>query len=123
MARQLTEMQQRFLDVLFEEAGGNVVAAKKLAGYSESSSTTDITRGLKEEILEATQMYLARNAPQAAVAIAGSLSDPTQLGIRDKLSAAKELLDRTGLIKTEKVQVEASGGVVLMPPKNIEGDY
>ena len=123
MAKQLTEKQQRFLDVLFEEAGGNVVAAKKLAGYSESSSTSDITKGLKDEILEATQLYLARNAPQAAVAIAGSLSDPTQLGIRDKLSAAKELLDRTGLIKTEKVQVEASGGVVLMPPKNSEGDY
>ena len=122
MARQLTEMQQRFLDVLFEEAGGNVVTAKKLAGYSESSSTSDITKGLKDEILEATQLYLARNAPQAAVAIAGSLSDPTQLGIRDKLSAAKELLDRTGLIKTEKVQVEASGGVVLMPPKNNEDD-
>tara|TARA_E500000081_G_scaffold150727_1_gene179740 strand:+ start:3292 stop:3660 length:369 start_codon:yes stop_codon:yes gene_type:complete len=122
MARQLTEMQQRFLDVLFEEAGGNVVTAKKLAGYSESSSTSDITKGLKDEILEATQLYLARNAPQAAVAIAGSLSDPTQLGIRDKLSAAKELLDRTGLIKTEKVQVEASGGVVLMPPKNNEED-
>ena len=122
MARQLTEMQQRFLDVLFEEAGGNVVTAKKLAGYSESSSTSDITKGLKDEILEATQLYLARNAPQAAVAIAGSLSDPKQLGIRDKLSAAKELLDRTGLIKTEKVQVEASGGVILMPPKNNEED-
>ena len=123
MAKQLTEKQQRFLDVLFEEAGGNVVTAKKLAGYSESSSTSDITKGLKDEILEATQLYLARNAPQAAVAIASSLSDPTQLGIRDKLSAAKELLDRTGLIKTEKVQVETSGGVVLMPPKNSEGDY
>tara|TARA_B100001250_G_scaffold38052_1_gene30393 strand:+ start:6849 stop:7220 length:372 start_codon:yes stop_codon:yes gene_type:complete len=123
MARQLTEKQQRFLDVLFEEAGGSVVLAKKLAGYSESSSTSDITKGLKDEILEATQLYLARNAPQAAVAIASSLSDPTQLGIRDKLSAAKELLDRTGLIKTEKVQVETSGGVVLMPPKNSEGDY
>jgi len=45
------------------------------------------------------------------------LYDPTELGIRDKMSAAKELLDRTGLIKTEKVQVEASGGVMLMPPK------
>ena len=45
MARQLTEMQQRFLDVLFEEAGGNVVTAKKLAGYSESSSTSDIRYG------------------------------------------------------------------------------
>lgn len=122
MAKQLTEKQQKFIDVLFEEAGGNVVLAKKLAGYSETSSTTDITKGLKDEILEATQLYMARNAPQAAVAIAGSLSDPTQLGIRDKLSAAKELLDRTGLIKTEKVQVEASGGVILMPPKNSEGD-
>ena len=120
--RQLTEKQQKLLNVLFDEAGGNFSIAKKLAGYSESSSTTDITRGLKEEILEATQMYLARNAPQAAVAIASSLSDPTQLGIRDRLSAAKELLDRTGLIKTEKVQVETSGGVVLMPPKNSEGD-
>lgn len=122
MARQLTEMQQKFIDVLFEEAAGNVVTAKKLAGYSESSSTSDITKGLKDEILEATQLYLARNAPQAAVAIAGSLSNPTQLGIRDKLSAAKELLDRTGLIKTEKVQVETSGGVILMPPKNNEDD-
>ena len=118
MARQLTDKQQKFLDVLFEEAGGSVILAKKLAGYSETSSTSDITKGLKDEILEATQLYMARNAPQAAVAIAGSLSDPTQLGVRDRLAAAKELLDRTGLIKTEKVQVETSGGVVLMPPKN-----
>ena len=29
----------------------------------------------------------------------------------------KELLDRVGLIKTEKVQVEASGGVMILPPK------
>ena len=40
-----------------------------------------------------------------------------QLGIRDRLGAAKELLDRVGLIKTEKVQVEASGGVMILPPK------
>ena len=26
----------------------------------------------------------------------GALYDPTELGIRDKMSAAKELLDRTG---------------------------
>ena len=119
MARQLNERQQKFLNVLFEEAGGDVVAAKKLAGYAETTSTTEIVRGLKEEILEATQMYMARNAPKAAMAMTGALYDPTELGIRDKMSAAKELLDRTGLIKTEKVQVEASGGVMLMPPKAV----
>jgi len=33
MARQLTELQQKFLDVLFDEAGGDVNRAKVLAGY------------------------------------------------------------------------------------------
>jgi hypothetical protein len=122
MARELNERQQKFLDVLFEEAGGDVVSAKKLAGYSENTPTTAIVKGLKEEILEATQMYMARNAPKAAMAMTGALYDPTELGIRDKMAAAKELLDRTGLIKTEKVQVEASGGVMLMPAKAIVED-
>ena len=119
VARQLTAKQQVFLNVLFDEAAGNVTLAKKIAGYSDSTSTSEIVKGLKEEILEATQLYMARNAPQAAVAMAGALMDPTELGIRDKMSAAKELLDRTGLVKTEKMQVEASGGVMLMPPKAI----
>jgi len=107
MSRQLTERQQKFLDVLFDGAGGDVAQAKVLAGYSETSSTTDIIKSLKEEI-------------KAAVAMVSGVDDPTQLGIRDKLSASKELLDRVGLIKTEKVQVEASGGVMILPPKNKE---
>ena len=122
MPRELNERQQKFLEVLFEDAGGDVVAAKKLAGYSDNTPTTAIVKGLKEEILDATQMYMARNAPKAAMAMVGGLYDPTELGIRDKMSAAKELLDRTGLVKTEKMQVEASGGVMLMPPKAIVVD-
>jgi len=117
MGRQLTEKQQKFMAVLFDEAGGDMVTAKKMAGYSDATTTTEIVKGLKEEILEATQMYMARNAPKAAMAMTGALYDPTELGIRDKMSAAKELLDRVGLVKTEKMQVEASGGVMLMPPK------
>ena len=122
MARELTTKQQVFLNVLFDEADGNMVTAKKLAGYSDSTTTTEIVKGLKEEILEATQMYMARNAPKAAMAMTGTLYDPTELGIRDKMGAAKELLDRVGLVKTEKMQVEASGGVMLMPPKAVVED-
>jgi hypothetical protein len=122
VARQLTAKQQVFLNALFDEAGGSVILAKKIAGYADTSSTSEIVKGLKEEILEATQLYMARNAPQAAVAMAGALMDPTELGIRDKMVAAKELLDRTGLVKTEKMQVEASGGVMLMPPKAVVED-
>ena len=119
MARELNEKQQKFLEVLFDEAGGDMVAAKKLAGYADTTPTTSIVKGLKEEILEATQMYMARNAPKAALAMTGALYDPTELGIRDKMSAAKELLDRVGLVKTEKMEVKASGGVMLMPPKAV----
>jgi len=122
MSKQLTEMQQTFLQVLFDQAGGDVVTAKKLAGYSDGTSTSDIVKSMKEEIMEATQLYMSRNAPRAAVAMVGGLTDPTELGIRDKMAAAKELLDRTGLVKTEKMQVEATGGVMLMPTKKMEDD-
>ena len=122
MTRALTEKQQKLLAVLFDEAGGDIVAAKKIAGYSDATSSTEIINSLKEEILDATSAYMARNAPKAAMAMVGALYDPTELGIRDKMSAAKELLDRTGLVKTEKMQVEAKGGVMLMPPKQMDED-
>jgi hypothetical protein len=122
MSRQLTAKQQVFLNVLFDEAEGNMITAKKIAGYSDTTTTTEVVKGLKDEILEATQMYMARNAPRAAMAMTGALVDPTELGIRDKMVAAKEVLDRVGLVKTEKMQVEASGGVMLMPPKAVVED-
>ena len=117
MARKLTERQQKFIDALFADANGNIKDAKIIAGYSPNTNNNEIITSLKDEILDATQTYMAGNAPKAAVAMVTGIDDPTQLGIRDKMSAAKELLDRTGLIKTEKVQVEASGGVMLMPTK------
>jgi len=122
MARQLTEQQQKFLDVLFDEANGDILTAKKLAGYSNTTTTTQVVKSLKEEIIDATQLFMSRNAPKAAMSMVGALYDPTELGIRDKMQAAKELLDRTGLVKTEKMQVEAKGGVMLMPPKQMDDD-
>ena len=122
MARKLTERQQKFIDALFADANGNIKDAKIIAGYSPNTNNNEIITSLKDEILDATQTYMAGNAPKAAVAMVAGIDDPTQLGIRDKMSAAKELLDRTGLIKTEKVQVEASGGVMLMPTKQVVED-
>lgn len=116
----LTEKQQKFLDVLFDEAGGDVVRAKELAGYSPNNSTTEIIKAIKEEVVEATQLYMARNAPRAAMSIVSGMVEPTELGMKDKLTAAKDLLDRVGLVKTEKLQVEASNGLMILPPKDID---
>ena len=88
--------------------------------YKWSEGSLERIKSLKDEVLEATQLYMSRNAPRAAVAMVSGLLDPTELGIRDKMSAAKELLDRTGLVKTEKMQVESTGGVMLLPAKDNE---
>jgi len=117
MARTLTEKQQKFLDVLFDEAGGDVVQAKKLAGYNEASSTTMIVESLKEEIADKTRTWFARTAPKAAMAMTQALYDPTELGIKEKMLAAKDLLDRAGLGKVEKLDVTSGGGIFYLPPK------
>ena len=122
MTRKWTDRQQKFIDALFSEANGSIKDAKIIAGYSPNSNNNEIISALKDEILEATQTYMAGNAPKAAVAMVSSIDDPTQLGIRDRLSASKEILDRIGLVKTEKMQVEATGGVMLMPPKDKSSD-
>ena len=120
MARQLTEKQQKFLNVLFDEARGSVVEAKRLAGYSENNSTTEIVKALKEEIVEITQLYMARNAPVAAMSLVDGMVEPTQLGLRDKLVAAKDLLDRVGLVKKDKIDItgQVAHGIFILPAKD-----
>tara|TARA_R110002153_G_scaffold63216_5_gene169730 strand:- start:3403 stop:3774 length:372 start_codon:yes stop_codon:yes gene_type:complete len=118
MARSLTENQQKFLEVLFDDAGGDVVLAKRLAGYSENTPTRLIVEALKDEIAEATRSYFSRSAPKAVMALVGALSDPTELGIKEKMAAAKDLLDRAGLGKVDKVDVTSNGGgIFYLPPK------
>lgn len=117
MAKTLTEKQQKFLEVLFDEAGGDACQAKKLAGYSDTTSTSFIVESLKDEITDKTRSYFARTAPKAAMAMVGALYDPTELGIRDKMTAAKDLLDRAGLGKVERVDVTTGGGVFYLPAK------
>jgi len=118
MTRVLTDNQTKFLEVLFDEAGGNHALAKKLAGYSENTPTKTVRDSLKAEIMSATTEYLVQIAPKAAVAMAKALDDPTELGIRDKMAAAKDLLDRGGFGKVERVDVNSSsGGVFILPAK------
>jgi len=118
MKKELTEQQRKFLEVLFsDEAKGNLSKAKVLAGYSPDYPTRQLTNSLKDEIIEATRLHIAMNAPRAVMAVIGGIEDPTELGIKEKLNAAKDLLDRAGLVKTEKVEVNASGGLMILPAK------
>ena len=56
--RNLTDMQEKFLDVLFAEAKGNPREAARLAGYSENSYSK-VIRNLKREITELAENHLS----------------------------------------------------------------
>lgn len=118
--RVLTDQQKLFLEALFGDARGNPVTARKMAGYSEGYNTRDIMNSLKDEILDMTRLYLATNGPKAAFSMIDAMEDPTELGVKEKMVAAKDVLDRIGIVKTEKVQVEASNGLMILPAKDSE---
>ena len=117
MARNLTEKQQKFLDVLFEEAKGNPSKAMKLAGYAQGIGSTSVLNALQDEVAELTKKFLATRGPQAAWSMMDVLNNPTDLGNKEKMAAAKDLLDRAGFVKTEKVEVKTESPLFILPPK------
>lgn len=120
MSKKLNEKQQKFLDVLFSEAGGDFLAAKRLAGYSENSSTADIVRPLRGEIAAKTEEFIGVSSAKAAYAMYDVLSNPTELGNKERMTAAKDLLDRAGFKPKEKVEVTAPNPLFILPAKTDE---
>ena len=121
--KSLTDKQSAFLEALLGEARGNIRAAMDIAGYSKTTATTEVVGPLSEEITERAGMMLAINAPKAAFGIIDVLDDPSALGARNAISAAREVLDRTGLVKKEQVEVSGNaGGIFILPPKTANDD-
>ena len=116
--KRLTDKQEAFLDALMSEARGNIRAAMDIAGYSKSTKSSEVVGPLKDDIIERASMMLALNAPKAAFGIVDVLDDPSALGARNAISAAREVLDRSGIVKKEQVEVTTNtGGLFVLPPK------
>ena len=113
----MTEQQEKFLNALFGEAQGNFRQAMDIAGYAKTEYPARLIRQMKNEIIERAEYMLAANAPKAVLSMAGILDDPSALGNRDRLAAAKAILDRAGLVKTEKIEHKTQGAsIILLPP-------
>lgn len=121
MSKSLSDQQKLFLEVLFNEANGDPLEAKRIAGYSETYPVSQIIKVLRDEIVEATRDYLARNGPKAALKMVSILDSPAQLGAKEILAASKEVLDRVGVVKTEKVEL-GGAGIFIIPAKKEEED-
>jgi len=127
MKKELTIKQQTFLDNLMS-CNGNARQAAEIAGYSEGSYTS-VVKALKTEIIELAESILAQSAPKAAlklVEVMDSDNPIPQANVR--LQAAQTVLDRVGLAKTDKldVNVQGSNGLFILPAKQeviVEGEY
>lgn len=113
-----TEKQQKFLDALFNEARGDLYEAKKIAGYSKYTPMKDVITPLADEVTELTRQYIATYGPKAMFSVADVMEDPTALGNKEKLNAAKDFLDRSGLKGAERVEVKAESPLFILPEKS-----
>ena len=120
MGRTLTGKQEKFLAVLFEEARGIPARATELAGYAAGTASTTIMNTLQEEIADLTKKFIATRGPQAAYSMVNVMENPTDLGNKEKMAAARDLLDRAGFVKTDKVEVTAESPLFILPPKSYE---
>jgi len=118
--RNYTSKQQAFLDALYTNSTGDITQAMVSAGYTEGAGSTALVKSLKNEILEIANLILTRNAPKAANKLVNIMdSDAPIPQANQKLNAAQSLLDRVGLVKENRLQVDhnVTGGIFVMPAK------
>ena len=127
--RKLTEKQQSFLNNIIETKG-NLKLSAELAGYS--GNHYQVIQSLKQEIVDLASDVLAREAPLAAFKLVEVLqSDKALPQANVKLQAAQTILDRVGLGKKERLDVNhnVQGGIFILPEKQTidisaeDGDY
>jgi len=127
--KELTQMQEAFLEALCSEARGDIRAAMNAAGYSPNTRISEVVTPLRDEIVDRASMVLAMNAPKATFSMVDVLNDPGSMGARNAVAAATQILDRTGLVKKEQIEIKGpEGGVFILPPKKVtpaddEADY
>ena len=115
--RKLTEKQESFLNNLIETKGDLKLSAE-LAGYS--GNHYQVIQSLKKEIVDLASEVLAREAPKAAFKLVEVLSSDKALPQANvKLQAAQTILDRVGLGKKERLDVNhnVQGGIFILPEK------
>ena len=115
--KELTVKQQSFLDHLVE-TNGDAKKSAELAGYS--GNHYQVLKALKNEVLELTTEVLAQSAPQAAFKLLDIMNSDAQIPqANNKLQAAQTILDRVGIAKTERLDInhKVAGGIFIMPEK------
>ena len=118
--RNLTDMQEKFLDALYGEARGNPREAARIAGYSDHSYPK-VVRNLRKEITELAELHLSTHSAKAANRLITLLDeDGTSPQASIRLAAANSILDRVGITKKDQLDInmKAVHGIFILPAKD-----
>jgi len=117
----LTEKQELLIELLFNsETGLSPSECAKKAGYPSLSQAMQ-SKALTKVILENTQKYLAINGPRAAMSLMSIIDEPDKKGAAHSIAAAKEVLDRGGLVKKDlTTEEQTQTNVIIQLPKQNE---
>jgi len=118
--KELSTQQKTFIDLLFGEAEGNPKKAGELAGYAPTSYPK-VVKALKDEILERAEYSLALNSAKAVKGLVDSLDEDGKTpGVNIRMEAAKQILDRVGLVKKDKIEMtgQVAHGIFILPAKD-----
>ena len=119
--KELTAQQKTFINVLVGEAHGNPKKAGEIAGYAPSSYPM-VIKALKDEIIERAEYSLALHSAKAVKGLVDALDEDGKTpGVNIRMEAAKQILDRVGLVKKEKIDINAQValGIFVLPAKDI----
>lgn len=116
--RNYTVKQRKFLKLFAKEGFKNAKMCAEKAGYN-TSGIWQVLMSLREDIEEIARCTLLGAAPVAAETMVNILEGGSSLGNREKIAAAKEVLDRVGIVKPETVNHnhQVSGGLFILPMK------
>jgi len=114
--RTLTEKQQKFLDAL--ALHGDIDLAIETAEYA-SNSKWNVVQSLRKEIADIASGVLASSSVSAALKLKDIITSSSPVPqAAAKIQACNSVLDRTGHSKVEKLEVNAEGGLFILPAKD-----
>lgn len=125
--REFTPKQKKFLTLYANNNFLNPKECAEKAGYK--TDYWNLISSLKQDIKEIAESILIGAAPEAASTVTSLLSsDKPVANAQTKLAAAREVLDRTGVVKAERHEHDhkIAGGIFLLPVKtevSLEEEY
>lgn len=117
----LTDQEKTFIATLLTN-GGKFPAASAAAGYHPTYAY-QLAKRLREEIIEATESFLAMNAPKAAMTLVGGMDEDGETPSANiRVECAKQILDRVGVSRKERLEVDSNvpTALFILPDKRTD---